>query len=134
LPVCCDFCFYSFSWVINYCFLLSCFWISSFSFGDKEVSQKINGLLSLSIDQLLSLNIFAFSILKRDSKAIVACKFMGDNLLCSDKKFSFFVIVRIVSAILRPQTFLPGNKKATPKNGELQIVLLIILFTTIAYL
>jgi len=70
------------------------FLIFSFSSVVKEVSHRIKGLRSLSIDQSLSLNIFAFSILKRDSKSIVACKFEGDNLLCSDKNCCFLVIFK----------------------------------------
>jgi len=58
------------------------------------MSHDINGLRSLSIDQLSSLKSEAFSILKRESKDIVACKFKGDNLLCSNKNCCFFVILK----------------------------------------
>ena len=61
----------------------------SFSFDVKEVSHKTNGLRSLSMGQLLSLKSNAFSVLKRESKDIVACRFNGDNLLCSSKNCSF---------------------------------------------
>ena len=66
----------------------------SFSPTAKEVSHKINGLRSLSIDQLSSLKSEAFSILKRESKDVVACKFKGDNLLCSNKNCCFLVIFK----------------------------------------
>jgi len=67
------------------------FLIFSFPPDDKEVSHKINGLRILSIGQSLSLKIDALSILKRESKDIVACRFKGDSLLCSDKNSSFVV-------------------------------------------
>jgi len=67
----------------------------------------MNGLRSLSIDQLLSLKIDAFSVLKRESKDVVACRFMGDNLLCSDKNCCFLDIF---------------ERKATFNYGKLQIV------------
>jgi len=70
------------------------FLIFSFSSTVREVSHKINGLRSLSIDQLSSLKSAAFSILKWESKDIVACKFKGDNLLCSNKNCCFLVIYR----------------------------------------
>ena len=54
----------------------------------------MNGLRSLSIDQLLSLKIDALSILKRESKDVVACRFEGDNLLCSDKNSCFLDIFK----------------------------------------
>ena len=60
----------------------------------KEVSHKINGLRSLSKDQLSSLKSEIFSILKRESKDAVACKSRGDSLLCSDKKCCFLVILK----------------------------------------
>lgn len=84
------------------------FLIFSFPNGGKEVSQKTNGLRSLSTDQLSSLKRDAFSTLKRESMDSVACKFNGDNLLCSDKNCCFLVILK---------------EKATPNNAELQIVL-----------
>ena len=55
----------------------------------KEVSQKTNGLLSLSMDQVSSLKSEAFSFLKRESKGIVALRLAGDNLLCSFRNCSF---------------------------------------------
>jgi hypothetical protein len=58
----------------------------------KEVSHKIKGLRSLSIDQLLFLKRAAFSFLKRESKDIVTCRCLGASLLCSDKNFCFLVI------------------------------------------
>ncbi len=60
----------------------------------KEISHEINGLRSLSKDQSLSLKSEAFSILKRESKDSVACRFKGDNLLCSDKNCCFLVIFK----------------------------------------
>jgi len=58
---------------------------------DKEVSHRINGLLSLSMDQSFPSpsKRKAFSTLKRESKEMVARRFMGDNLLCSSKNCSF---------------------------------------------
>jgi len=58
---------------------------------DKEVSHRINGLLSLSMDQsfLSPSKRKAFSTLKRESREMVARRFMGDNLLCSSKNCSF---------------------------------------------
>ena len=53
----------------------------SFSCQTKEVSHKMKGLRSLSIDQFSSLNSDAFSILKRESRSGVACRFKGDSLL-----------------------------------------------------
>ena len=64
----------------------------SFSKEVKEVNHKTNGLLNLSIDQLSSSKREAFSILKRDNKGIVACKFTGESLLCSNKNVCFLVI------------------------------------------
>ena len=58
---------------------------------DREVSQKINGLRSLSTDQLSFLKSDALSTLKRESRGIVVCILKGDNLLCSDKNSSFVV-------------------------------------------
>ena len=42
------------------------------------------------MDQFSSLKSDAFSILKRESKEVVALKFSGDNLLCSSKNCSLF--------------------------------------------
>ncbi len=84
------------------------FLIFSFSSAVKEVSHKIKGLRSLSIDQSSFLKSEVFSILKRESKDIVACKFKGDNLLCSNKNCCFLVILK---------------QKATLNRGELQILL-----------
>ena len=70
------------------------FLIFSFSPAVREVSHKINGLLSLSKDQFSSLKSEAFSVLKWESKGIVACRFKGDNLLCSNKNCCFLVIYR----------------------------------------
>ena len=67
--------------------------ISLFSSVVKEVSHKINGRRSLSIDQLSSLKSVAFSVLKRASKKVVACKVKGDNLLWSNKNCCFFVML-----------------------------------------
>jgi len=80
-------------WVVRvfHIFFFSIFYFFS---AVKEVSQKINGLRSLSIDQLLSLKRKVFSILKRESKDVVACKFKGDSLLCSDKNCCFLVILK----------------------------------------
>lgn len=63
-----------------------------FSSAVKEVSHKIKGLRSLSMDQSSSLKSEVFSILKRESKDVVACKFKGDNLLWSNKNCCFLVI------------------------------------------
>lgn len=52
----------------------------------------MNGLRSLSRDQSLFLKRGALSILKRESKDTVACKLMGESLLCSNKNFCFGVI------------------------------------------
>ena len=65
-----------------------------FSSAFEDVSQKMNGLRSFSIDQSLSLKIAFFSILKRVNKSNVACKFVGDNLLCSNKNCCFLVILK----------------------------------------
>ena len=70
------------------------FLMSFFSSEVKEVSHKTNGLRSFSIDQLLSLKSDAFSILKRDSRYVVACRFSGDNWLCSNKNCCFLVILK----------------------------------------
>jgi hypothetical protein len=87
---------------------ISFFLIFDFSSTVKEVSHIMNGLLSLSKDQLSSLKSEAFSILKRESKGVVACRFVGDSLLCSNKNCCFGVIL---------------NKNATPDCDELQIIL-----------
>jgi len=94
----------------------------------KDESHTINGLRSLSISQLLSLKSEAFSILKRESKGIVACKFEGDSLLCSNKNCSLLVFWNITFRPFLNLEVINGTKKATPDNNELQIVLLSIFF------
>jgi len=64
-----------------------------FSSGVREINHNMNGLLSLSIDQSLLLKSVGFSTRKRESKAGVACKCLGDNLLCSAKNFCLAVIL-----------------------------------------
>ena len=94
----------------------------------KDESHKINGLRSLSIGQLSSLKSEAFSILKRESKGIVACKFEGDSLLCSNKNCSLLVFWNITFRPFLNLEIINGTQKATPNNNELQIVLLSIFF------
>lgn len=55
------------------------------------------------MDQSLSLKSSGLSILKRESKEIVACRLSGDSLLCSSKNFSFFVIVLAFIVRLFPE-------------------------------
>lgn len=76
------------------------------------MSHIMNGLLSFSIDQLLPLNREGFSILKRESIAIVVCSSKEDNLLCSDKNSSFLFMFHGT---------IPGNKR----QGVDEILLLV---------
>ena len=101
----------------------------------KDENHKINGLRSLSIDQLSFLKSEAFSILKRESKGIVACKFEGDSLLCSNKNCSLLVFWNITFRPFLNLEIINGTQKTTPNNNELhpntnelQIVLLSIFF------
>ena len=82
----------------------------------SEVSHSINGLLSLSTDQSLSLKSVDFSILKRESISVVACKLIGDNLLCSSKNFCFAVI--LIHSITYPQFRQPPTK-SRPEGRQL---------------
>ncbi|RLC34344.1 MAG: hypothetical protein DRZ76_02860 [Candidatus Nealsonbacteria bacterium] len=66
--------------------------ISLLSLELKEVSQKMKGRRSLSRGHFLPLKSDGFSVLKRVSKDMVACRFSGDSLLCSARKFLFEVI------------------------------------------
>jgi len=90
----------------------------------EEVSHKINGLRSLSIDQFLFLKSDAFSIRKRESKGIVALRFAGDNLLCSSKNCSFLRYRFKGFRTFLNLGIIDRTQKTTPNNGELQIVLL----------
>jgi len=69
----------------------------------EDVSHKIKGLRSLSIDHSSSLKRAGFSFLKDVSMANVVCKFDGDSLLCSNKKACFLVITNYVTIILKNQ-------------------------------
>ena len=82
------FLFWLFSWFLYIFFFL----IFAFSSEVKEVSHKINGLRSFSIDQLSSLKRDIFCVLKQESNGKVACRFKGDNLLWSNKNCCFLVI------------------------------------------
>lgn len=57
-----------------------------------EVSHIIKGLRTLSIDQLLFRQRAGFSASKQASNWTVARKSIEDNLLCSSKNFSLFVM------------------------------------------
>jgi len=58
---------------------------------EKEVSQKIRGLLSFSIDQSVFLKSPGFSNLKRERASVVTCKLRGESLLCSRKNCCFLL-------------------------------------------
>jgi len=99
-----------FVWIVGI-FHLWLMILISFSF--SEVSHIIKGLLTLSIDQPLFLQIAGFSTSKRAISWTVAWRFWLDNLLCSSRNFSLLVI---------------WNKNATLRN-ELQIFLYLWILT-----
>jgi len=75
------------------------------------------------MDQVSSLKSVAFSILKRESKGMVALRLTGDNLLCSSKNSSFLRLGFIISRTFLNLGIINKTQKATPNNGELQIAL-----------
>ena len=94
--------------------------MSSFSLGVRDVSQKMKGRRSLSMDQLLSLKSVAFSILKRVSMEAVACMSKEASLLCSDKNCCFLVIMRAPKVLTSAYSIHLSPKKARKKMKEVQ--------------
>src|SRR3989338_9129702 len=88
-----------------------------FSWSVKEVSHKRKGRRSLSIDQSSFLKSKVFSILKRESSDVVACKFKGDSLLWSNKNCCFGVIAHLYPTLilLKGQSIVPPA--ACPQHG-----------------
>src|SRR3989344_3393424 len=100
---------------INYTFLI--LMISSFSLGVSEVSQKMKGRRSLSMDQFLSLKRDAFSILNRVSMEAVACMSKEASRLCSDKNCCFFVIRCAPKTLTSVSSIRLFSQKSKEKGG-----------------